>query len=259
MASKTPRYLLAAFAIAAIALAGCSYRYYADALKPLGEAEQGESKSVTDDGSVIYTKDRLEVRVRPMTDEELNRQFAAATERGRNPYTHGQSTVFRTNDTPRRFTVFRISVKNYEYPKIYLNPKQVFITTANGRKYYALTFTQLNNYFRGFALGGTGGASSGSTEVSGDRRGNEREMWLNRTDLLKRTMFPDEATFSGQEKDGYVVFEPLAADVADVTVNIPGLVIRFDYKGEPIESIDVSARFNRDIGKVYPDGSRQAM
>ena len=116
----------------------CSYRYYAEDLKPLSEAEQGANKTVADDGTVSYMQARLEISLRPMTDAELNRQFSAYSNEGpnsQNPYTFGNSTYFRTGDTPQRFTVFRMYVSNYEYPKVYLDPKKVYITTPNGRKY----------------------------------------------------------------------------------------------------------------------------
>ena len=81
---------------------GCSYRYYAEDLKPMSEAEQGANKTVADDGTVSYTQARLEISLRPMTDEELNRQFGSYSNEGpnsRNPYTFGNSTYFRTGDT----------------------------------------------------------------------------------------------------------------------------------------------------------------
>ena len=37
---------------------GCSYRYYAEDLKPLSEAEQGTNKTVADDGTVSYRQAR---------------------------------------------------------------------------------------------------------------------------------------------------------------------------------------------------------
>ena len=143
---------------------GCSYRYYAEDLKPLSEADQGANKTVTDDGTVSYTQARLEISLRPMTDEELNRQFGAYSNEGadsRNPYTFGNSTYFRTGDTPQRFTVFRIYVSNYEYPKVYLDPKKVYITTSNGRKYYALRHEQLKIYYRRYVGSGSGGNAPG--------------------------------------------------------------------------------------------------
>ena len=56
---------------------GCSYRYFAEDLKPVSEAEQGANKTVADDGTVSYRQARLEISLRPMTDAELNRQFSA--------------------------------------------------------------------------------------------------------------------------------------------------------------------------------------
>lgn len=233
---------------------GCSYRYYAEDLKPLSEAEQGANKTVADDGTVSYTQARLEISLRPMTDAELNRQFGAYSNEGansRNPYTFGNSTYFRTGDTPQRFTVFRMYVSNYEYPKVYLDPKKVYITTSNGRKYYALRREQLAIYYRRYVGSGTGGNDPGMP-------GNALEVWNERDSILRRTMFPDEQVFSAQENEGYIVFKPLAPDVEDLTIHIPNVVVRFDYKGDPVEDIDIEMHFEREIGRIYPDGRKVA-
>lgn len=231
---------------------GCSYRYYAEDIKPVSEVEQGANKTVADDGTVSYRQARLEISARPMTDEELNRQFSAYSNEGpdsRNPYTFGNSTYFRTGDTPQRFTVFRMYVSNYEYPKVYLDPKKVYITTSNGRKYYALRREQLTIYYRRYVGSGTGGNDPGTP-------GNARYIWQERDGILRRTMFPDEEVFSAQENEGFLVFKPLAPDVDALTVHIPDVVVRFDYKGDPIEEVDVEMHFEREIGRIYPDGRK---
>ena len=233
---------------------GCSYRYYAEDLKPISEAEQGANKTVADDGTVSYRQARLEISVRPMTDEELNRQFSAYSNEGpdsRNPYTFGNSTYFRTGDTPQRFTVFRMYVSNYEYPKVYLDPKKVYITTSNGRKYYALRHEQLSIYYRRYVGSGTGGNAPGTP-------GNARYIWQERTGILARTMFRDEEVFSAQVNEGYLVFKPLAPDIDELTVHIPDVVVRFDFKGDPLEEVDIEMHFEREIGRIYPDGRKVA-
>ena len=233
---------------------GCSYRYYAEDLKPLSEAEQGANKTVADDGTVSYRQARLEISLRPMTDAELNRQFSVYSNEGaesRNPYTFGNSTYFRTGDTPQRFTVFRMYVSNYEYPKVYLDPKKVYITTSNGRKYYALRREQLSIYYRRYIGSGKGGGDPGMS-------GNALGVWKEREGILRRTMFPDEDVFSAQENEGYVVFKPLAPDVEDLTIHIPDVVVRFDFKGDPLEDIDIEMHFEREIGRIYPDGRKVA-
>ena len=233
---------------------GCSHRYYAEDLKPVSEAEQGQNKTVADDGTVAYKQARLEISLRPMTDEELNRQFSAYSSEGadsRNPYTFGNSTYFRTGETPQRFTVFRAFVSNYEYPKVYLDPTQVYITTSNGRKYYALTREQISIYYRRYVQGGTGGNAPGVS-------GNAHSVWKERDGIMRRSMYVDEQVFSAQESEGFLVFEPLAPDVDELTVHIPDVIVRYDYKGDPLERVDVEMSFERKIGRVYPDGSKVA-
>ncbi len=239
---------------ALLLFSGCSYRYYAEDLKPMSEAEQGINKTVADDGTVSYKQARLEISLRSMTDAELNRQFSAYSNEGadsRNPYTFGNSTYFRTGDTPNRFTVFRVSVSNYEYPKVYLDPKKVHITTSNGRKYYALTREQLSIYYRRYIRGGSGGNAPGVS-------GNAHSVWKERDGILRSSMFADGQLFSAQESEGFLVFRPLAPDVDELTVHIPDVVVRYNYKGDAIEEVDVEMRFERKIGLIYPNGSKVA-
>jgi len=236
---------------ALVFFSGCSYRYSAGDLKPMSEVEQGVDKMVADDGTVSYKQGRLEISLRPITDAELNRQFSAYSKDGAgssNPYTFGNSTYFRTGDTPQRFTIFSAFVSNYEYPKVYLDPKKVYITTSNGRKYYALTREQLSIYYRRYIRGGTGGNAPGVS-------GNAHYVWKEQEGLMRRTMFVDEQVFSAQERQGYLVFKPLAPDVDELTVHIPQVVVRFDYKGDPTEDVDVEMRFARKIGRIKPDGT----
>jgi len=222
---------------------GCAYRPYATDLEPLPEEKQGQGMTVADDGTVTFYQGRLEIGLRPVTDAELNRQFASYSSSGphsSNPYTYGNSKVGKLGETPRRFTVFRLTVKNYEFPKVQL-AGDITLDTQNGRKYYALSLQQLDVYYRGYAIG---------------YRGIDHFEYQNRRDLLNRTMFPiATAIFSGQEAEGYLVFKPLADDVSAITVTISDVVTRFDYGGEPLESLDATYMFKRSIGRIYPDGT----
>lgn len=223
-------------------LSACAYRPYAADVEPLDEQQQDQGVTVADDGTVTYTQGRLEVRLRPMSDDELNRQFASYSQSGArstNPYTFGNSEYFTTGETPRRFTVFKLSVKNYEYPKVRV-AGDIVLESANGRKYYALTLQQLDTYYRIYAQG---------------YRGNEYTEYKDRRDIFKRTAFPREDIFSGQEVEGYVLFKPLADDVEEIVVQIQDIVVRFDYRGEPVESTGAIFRFRRDIGRIFPDGT----
>lgn len=236
------RHLRSLLSLALLPALGCGYAFYAGPMQPL-ETQEG-NMAVQDDGGVHFTQGRLEIRVRPLTDDELNRRFQTASEAGRrstNPYTYGDNTDRPEQESEGRFTVFQVSVKNYEYPKVLVDPEKVALIADNGREYWALSKLQLTNYFRAYVQG---------------YGGNEYGRFRERQDLLSRTMFPKEMIFSGQELEGFLVFNSLHADVADLTLKIHEAVTRFDYRDEPVETVDISYRFGREIGRLYRDGSR---
>jgi len=222
-----------------VAFCGCGYYHYTGPLTPLDE--QGAALTVADDGSVTFIQDRFEVRLRYLEDQELNRQFAAQSHDGpksTNPFTYGD-TEFREGERDSRFTVFHLAVKNYSYPKVKIDPARIELRAANQREYWTLGLHQLDTYFRAYALG---------------YRGNEYARYQQRLDLLRRTLFKDDVVFSGQEKEGFLVFPALHPDVRKIEVVIHDAVLRFDFRGEPIETLSIAYEFERDTGRIYRDG-----
>ena len=222
------RLWLAGFALAL----GCG-RYFSGPLHPV--EEQAADMRIDDDGSVTYLRERLEISLQAMTDEQLNRQFAAHSTKGgesTNPYTYGDWKPLGETWTPQRFTVFRVKVSNYAYPKVQLDPYQATIATANNRHYKSLRLDELSEYYRAYALGLTG---------------NAWERFKERTDILRRTLYPGEILFSGQEKEGYIVFPPLDDDVEELAVTLKGIVLRFNYANEPTETVDLTYSFVREV------------
>lgn len=220
---------------------GCGYHYYAGPLYPIPSQESDVLK-IADDGTVTFVQDRLEVRLRPMTDQELNRQFFDNSRPGTqstNPYTFGNAVFWGMDEAKPRFTVFRLSVKNYSFPKVLIDPAKIALRTANQREYWSLSFEQLDTYYRAYALG---------------YRGNEYARYQERRDLLRRTLFKAEEIFSGQEVEGFVVFPVLHPDVSDLEVVIHDVVLRFDFRNEPVETTSIRYGFTREIGKRYKDG-----
>jgi hypothetical protein len=191
--------------------------------------------TVDDDGTITFIKNRLEIGLRPMTDEELNRQFAAASKGGRwstNPYTFGDWSPGREEKPPQRFAVFRLKVKNYAYPKIEIDPLKSRIVSENGRKYDALDLLTLREYYYPFVIGYGGNAYARFEE---------------RKDILTRTMYSGGLVFSGQEQEGYMVFPKLHEDVRALTVFLEDIVLRFDAADRPLEQLDLEFRFHRDV------------
>lgn len=221
--------------------ASCAWRPYVGEVKPSAEDQQAQNMVVADDGTITWTQDRLEVRMRPVTDDELNRQFGGGDlgPYSQNPFTYGGVDDFYTGDQKKRFTVFMLGVKNYQYPKVRVTG-DIVLSSSNQRKYYDLNMKQLDRYFRAYAIG---------------YRGNEYGVYKERRAILQSTMFRRQDIFSGQELEGYVLFEPLHTDVSDMTVVVKDLVIRFDYRGEPVEAVDVPFTFEREVGREFPDGT----
>ena len=209
-------------------LAGACGRYFHTPLQPA--SHQAEGMTINDDGSITYALDRLSIELKPMTDEELNR-LAPGPDLSDNPYTFGEWTAPGDEWTPPRFTVFRLKVNNYQFPKVKIDPLNARITAANTRQYAALSYAELYQYFRSYWLG---------------RTGQGRKTFQARTDALKRTLYSGALVFSGSEEQGYLVFPVLHDDVRAIQVHLENIVLRFDYADAPVEAIDLSFSFQRD-------------
>ena len=233
--------------LGALPLLGCGHqlgmRHFAGPIEP--EANQGSTNSeIGDDRSVTYSQGRLEVNLRPLTDEILNRQLAAYApdksgfylnpyELNLNPYTYGDYIPPEQDWGTSRFTVFRLRVKNYEYPKVLVNPEEVYLVASNGRRYKALTIAAMVEYYWPYAVG---------------YAGNSYLKFEERKDILQVSLYKkDAAVFSGQESEGYIVFPPLHKDVSDFDVIIEDVGVRFDFRDEPVETVDIPYRFSRDV------------
>jgi hypothetical protein len=199
-------------------------------------SQQASGMVVEDDGTVVYVQDRLEISVRVLGEEFLNRQFPSQSNSGAestNPYTYGDWRPWGEDTAPMRFTVLLVKVKNYAYPKVLLDPANMWITTPSGREYSAFEPGLLEDQFNPY-LG----------SYSGHNHRRYREI----TGILNETLLKPEYVFSGQEGEGYVVFPALHNDVEAYSVHLADLAIRFDYKSDPVETVNLVYSFGR---KVY--------
>ena len=217
-------------------------RTFAGPVEPV--AGQGnEQLAIGDDRGITYTQGRLDINLRPLTDEILNRQLASFApdkssfylnpyEFDLNPYTYGDYVPPESKTPTKRFTVFSLKIKNYEYPKILLDPASINLVAGNGREYQALSIASMVEYYWPYAI-----AYAGNAYIKFEER----------KDLLTRTLYKSIPVFSGQEQSGFVVFPPLHKDVREFVVTINDVALRFDYRDEPIETVDVSYQFSRDV------------
>ena len=219
-------------------LLACGYRHFSGPLEPAPEDQQLQQMSVLDDGSVVYRRERLEISLRPLTDAEMNRQFSEQSDDGllsANPYTYGNWVEPESGQTPVRFTVFLLKVKNYSFPKVLVDPQRSRILTEAGREYHPLTLQALEDYFLAYATG---------------YAGNDFRLYDRRRDILRRTLYPMALVFSGQESSGYVVFPRLPPAVRRLRVRLEDVVLRFDYREEPVETESLEYAFERQVGRT---------
>ena len=229
--------------------AGCGHYLIPEHFQPLDVAQQlapdeDTAIEVLDDGTVTFSMGRLQVSVRPMLDEELNRQFRhlsndviPADPLPSNPFTYGDWEDPRTGRPPQRFTIFLLTIKNYEFPKVKLDPLKIVIESTNHREYFPWGPYDFEEMFRRHALAFNG-------------QGYER--YTARKEMIRRATYPDdEFCFSGQEVQGYVIFPRVHDDVEEITLTIYDLAYHYDYRGEPLETVDISYRFKRKLNKVW--------
>ena len=222
---------------------GCSYHYYTGDLRPT--QTQAPLMSVADDGTVSHSNNGFEVAIKPMTTAELDRLYADRSRSGpqsTNPFTFGDTEFWGEREQKQRFQVFRLRVVNEVYPKVKIDPSKVVIRATNGRTYWSLGFEQLDTYFRAYATG---------------YQGNEYLRYEERRDLLQRSMFENKEIFVGQASEGFVLFETLDMDVGRITAVVEDIVIRYDFRNEPVETMELSFGFEREIGREYGDGRRE--
>ena len=199
---------------------GCGYSYYAEPLRPL-ESQDFPAWRCRTTESVHYTQGQAggsraaddRGRAQPALPLGLGLRASA-----RPIPTPSATPSGRSSNPDERFTVFLLSVKNYEYPKVYVDPARASLSTPT-------------------TDGSTGPLTSCScptttAPTAQGYRGNEHARFRERTDRLNRTMFPKEMIFSGQELEGFLVFRSLHSDVANLTLTIHGAVTRFDYRNE---------------------------
>ena len=235
--------------LGSIAMAGCGHFLVPTAFRPVGSGDQirhseGTSMEVSDAGTVAWVQGRLEVSVRAMTDLELDRQYPAFSDDSYGPddelptnvFTYGDWEDPRSGQPPSRFSVFKISVKNYEYPKVKFDSLTPVIEASNGRIYYPWGQYDFKEFFRRFPLAYNG---------LGYKRYRER------LSLLNLALYPeDDFCFSGQEFEGYIVFDKIHTDVDDIVFRIPSVGIRYDFRDEPLETVSLAFKFERDLIKV---------
>ena len=218
---------------------GCGYYHYAGPLQP--SLEQLPGMAAGEEG-VVFAQGEFRVEVRALTDADLNRQFLPQSVSGSqstNPYTFGDTRFWEGAAERSRFTTFHLRVVNHRFPKVKIDPERIVLRSGVGTEYWSLALQQLDTYYRAYATG---------------FRGNEYARYQERLDLLRQTLYKNEEVFVGQKAEGFLIFPALHHDVSEVEVVIHDAVLRFDHRNEPVETVRINCRFEREVGRIFRDG-----
>jgi TonB family protein len=176
-----------------------------------------------------------------MTDRELNGLFPEESGQGKysiNPYTYGDYVFPDLGYVPNRFTVFQVTINNYTYAKVELNPLEAVLRTDRGEVYH------------------TYGISSGSAEQNFESyyralrgpSGNEYYRFDMRMGIVRSNNYGiNEQVFKGENYSGFIVFDPLDDGVRSVALTLRRFVLKFDAFDRPIEETDLVFGFDRRI------------
>ena len=207
----------------------------------LTPSEKEGDYSIREDGTVSYEVSGSRVDVKYMTDRELNELFPDESSKGKysiNPYTYGDWVDPDVGYVRNRFTVFKISVFNYTFAKVELDPTRPILLTDRGETLepYVISVTagrnSLESYYRALR-----GAS-----------GNEYYRFDLRMGIVRSNNYgQDEKIFKGESYFGFIVYNPLDSEVKRVQLVLKDFILKFDAYNRPIETIDIPLDFDRHI------------
>lgn len=226
-------------------ICGCSFFmppqiiYHNDLLPQ--DSGQGKDVYSVEAAVITFALEGLRVKVEPMNDEALNALFVEDSAKGQfstNPYTYGNWVDPLLGYSPKRFTVFRVTVNNDIYAKVLIDPLKAVLHTDRGEVLYSYgipSFSPHSSFERYYR---TIRGQSGNEFYRFDlRMGNVRSS----------AYLTDQHIFKGESYGGLIVFDPLDVNVGRVQLVLRDLVFKFDASGQPLESVNVTMDFVQQV------------
>ena len=200
-----------------------------------------------EDSTTVFEHEGFRLKVRYLSDQELNEEYARDTfrEPNLNPFTYGRDRDLDRGYAPPRFSVFRITVINQAYPKVMIDPARMALETDRGGRYEYWDVRQRDaaNSFEAYYM------------VRRGQGGNEDYYFQQRLGLVREALYRRNTfVYQGESYAGKVVFAPLHPDVREIAITIPGIVLRVDAFDRPTETVDAEFRLRVDQRVSEPGG-----
>ncbi len=242
------------FILLAVSLTGCDsvYRYvflpperFEYTLVPdkqVMEEMQDTSYYITKDGQAIgYNAKDWKIEVRYMSDYQLNTfEFPDESKNGElsgNPFTYGNWIDPSTNYTPKRFTVFKVTIYNYSGSKLNYDPEASIVQTDRGDFFHAYAREQKNAKYQSIEE---------YYKIRKGASGVDEDIFETRMGIARRTMlYYGKPIYKGDTRDGLVVFDPIVPSVEELKFNIKNFVLEYDENNEPSKLKDIVFYFKQ--------------
>lgn len=206
------------------------------------QALQDTNYFISKNGQVVgYDARTWKIEIRYMPDYQLNTfEFPEESKAGifsGNPFTYGNWIDPSLGYTPKRFTVFKVTIFNYTASKLNFDPELSLLQTDRGDNFRAYAREQKNAKFQ-------------SIEEYFKRRkgtsGVDEEVYETRMGIARRTMlYYGKPIYKGDSRDGLVVYDPIVDKVEKLKISIPKFIIGYDENNEPSDFIDLNFFFHQ--------------
>ena len=205
-----------------------------------------------EDSSTVFQKGGFRLKLRFLTDEQLNQEYARYTfrEPNLNPFTYGRDRDLDKGYSPPRFAVFQMSVVNQTYPKVMVDPAKMVLRTDRGGRYayWDVLRRDAENSFEAYYMERRG------------QGGNEDYYYNQRLGLVREALYRRNTfVFRGESYSGKVVFAPLHPQVREIVVEVRDIVLRVDPFDRPRETVDAAFRFQvrQEVAPAAGSGSEE--
>ncbi len=218
---------------------------YNSYLVPVIDASDPAYGMDTELNAATYDLGNSTIMVRYMTDAELNELFPNESNQGYysiNPYTYGNWVNPDLGYTPKRFTVFEVTIINRTFAKVQLDPVESIMMTDLGESYHSyatsIAAAKYGNSFENYYKGIRG------------QSGNEHYRYEMRLGMVRGKNYGlEEMIFRGDTYSGLISFEPLRPRVSKVRLVLNDIVYRFDAFDRPADMQTVTFDFERKIDR----------
>jgi hypothetical protein len=192
--------------------------------------------SVTTDGqALVYNARNWKIEMRYMPDYQLNTfEFPEDSKQGElsgNPFTYANWVDPQLGFTPRRFTVFKITLYNYINSKINFDPELSSLQSDRGDNFLAYAREKKNA--RNFSI------EEYFTKRKG-KSGVEDDVFETRMGICRRTMFYyGKPIYKGDSREGLLVYDPIQESVEKIKIDVKNFILSYNENNEPNEFKDL--------------------